>query len=135
MKPILSAISGFCASLCLVLAGHAVFAQAYPQQYFRSPLDIPLNLSGNFGELRTNHFHSGIDIKTEQREGLPVYAAAEGYISRIKVSSVGYGYALYIDHPNGYTTVYGHLKNYHGAIAEFTRDQQYQIESFSIDVT
>jgi murein DD-endopeptidase MepM/ murein hydrolase activator NlpD len=65
----------------------------YPQDYFRSPLDIPLNLSGNFGELRTNHFHTGIDIKTEQREGLKIYAAAEGYVSRIKVSPVGYGYA------------------------------------------
>lgn len=123
----------FLSALCL-FAGLQGRAQAYPQQYFRAPLDIPLNLSGNFGELRTNHFHAGLDIKTEQREGLPVYAAAEGYVSRIKVSSVGYGYALYIDHPAGYTTVYGHLLSYHGAIAAYTRSQQYASESFSVDL-
>jgi hypothetical protein len=106
----------------------------YPTDYFRSPLEIPLNLSGSFGELRTNHFHAGIDIKTEQREGLNVVAAADGYVSRIKVSSVGYGYALYIDHPNGYTTVYGHLQKYSAKIDEYVKGQQYELESFSIDL-
>ncbi|MFN8777215.1 MAG: M23 family metallopeptidase [Flavobacteriales bacterium] len=106
----------------------------YPQNYFRSPLDIPLHLSGNFGELRTNHFHSGIDIKTEQREGLPVYAVADGHISRIKVSPIGYGYALYIDHPNGYTTVYGHLQRYSERIADYVMREQYAARSFAIDL-
>jgi murein DD-endopeptidase MepM/ murein hydrolase activator NlpD len=106
----------------------------YPQDYFRSPLDIPLNLSGNFGELRTNHFHTGIDIKTEQREGLKIYAAAEGYVSRIKVSPVGYGYALYITHPNGYTTLYGHLKSYAPKIDEYVKRNQYLLKSFSVDL-
>jgi Peptidase family M23 len=106
----------------------------YPRDYFRSPLEIPLNLSGNFGELRTNHFHAGIDIKTQQREGLNVLAAAEGYVSRIKVSPVGYGYALYIDHPNGYTTVYGHLQRYAAKIDDYVKSQQYELESFSVDL-
>ena len=106
----------------------------YPKNYFQSPLEIPLNLSGNFGELRTNHFHAGIDIKTEQREGLNVLAAAEGYVSRIKVAPAGYGYALYIDHPNGYTTVYGHLLRYAPKIDEYVKNQQYDLESFSVDL-
>ena len=106
----------------------------YPSDYFRSPLEIPLNLSGNFGELRTNHFHAGIDIKTEQREGLNILAVADGFVSRIKVSSVGYGYALYIDHPNGYTTVYGHLLRYSPKIDEYVKRQQYDLESFSVDL-
>ena len=72
----------------------------YPKDYFRSPLDIPIQLSGNFGELRSNHIHSGFDCKTQQKEGLTIYAAADGYVSRIKISEVGYGKAIYITHPN-----------------------------------
>lgn len=106
----------------------------YPKNYFRNPLDIPINLSGNFGELRTNHFHAGIDIKTQQREGLKVYAAADGFVSRIKVSPFGYGYALYIDHPNGYTTVYAHLQKYNAAIDAYVKQEQYKLQSFSIDL-
>ena len=82
----------------------------YPQDYFRSPLDITTVLSGTFGELRSNHFHAGLDIKTQGREGLNVYATADGYVSRIKIAHFGYGKAIYITHPNGYTTVYGHLQ-------------------------
>ncbi len=73
-------------------------------------LDIPMQLSGNFGELRPNHFHAGFDLKTNQREGLNVYAVADGYISRIKISTFGNGKCIYITHPNGYTSVYGHLQ-------------------------
>ena len=76
---------------------------------FIKPIDLPFKLSGNFGQIRTNHFHSGLDIKTQGKEGLKVYAAAEGYVSRIKVQQFGYGKAIYITHPNGYTTVYGLL--------------------------
>lgn len=119
----------------LLLSGVSVLAQKeYDQNYFRNPLDIPINLSGNFGELRTNHFHAGLDIKTNQQEGLKVYASAEGYVSRIKVSPVGYGYALYITHPNGYTTVYGHLKKYAPKIDAWVKDQQYKLKSFSVDL-
>ena len=105
----------------------------YPKNYFRSPLDIPLTLAGNFGEIRNNHFHSGLDFKTENREGLPIYAPADGYVSRIKVQAAGYGNALYITHPNGYVTVYGHLSAYSPAITKFLRAEQYRLESFEVD--
>lgn len=110
-----------------------LFGQNYPQDYFQAPLDIPLQLSGNFGELRPNHFHAGFDFKTQQREGLNVYAAAEGYVSRIKIATNGYGKAIYITHPNGYTTVYGHLQKATGAIEAKIQELQYAEKSFAIE--
>lgn len=107
----------------------------YPKNYFRNPLDIPITLAGNFGEIRNNHFHSGLDFKTENREGLPVYAVADGYVSRIKVQAAGYGNALYITHPNGFVTVYGHLSAYNNAITAVLRKEQYRSESFEVDMT
>ena len=107
----------------------------YPKDYFRSPLDIPLQLSGNFGELRPNHIHAGFDFKTQQKEGLFVYAAADGYVSRIKISEVGYGKAIYITHPNGYTTVYGHLQSGYGEIEKTIKKEQYKAKSYEIDVS
>ncbi|PNQ72299.1 peptidase M23 [Hanstruepera neustonica] len=106
----------------------------YPQDYFRAPLDISLIPSGTFGELRSNHFHSGLDIKTQQREGLSVYAIADGYVSRIKVSHYGYGKALYITHPNGYVSVYGHLQKYAPEIESYIKNLQYEQETFEIEV-
>jgi len=106
----------------------------YPQDYFRSPLDIELVLAGTFAELRSNHFHSGLDIKTKQREGLNIYAAASGYVSRIKVTHFGYGKALYITHPNGYVTVYGHLQRFNDEIEAYVKAQQYKKESFEIEL-
>lgn len=103
-------------------------------QEYRSPLDIPLSLSANFGELRNNHFHAGIDIKTGGVEGKPVYSVADGYISRIGVSPSGYGLVLYIDHPNGQTSVYGHLSSYNVRIAEYIKQEQYKQESFRVDL-
>src|ERR1700749_4610842 len=73
----------------------------YPKDYFRNPLNIPIYLAGNFGECRPNHFHSGIDIKTNGEENQPVYAAADGYVSRIKMEPGGFGHGIYITHPNG----------------------------------
>ncbi|WP_412984776.1 peptidoglycan DD-metalloendopeptidase family protein [Pontimicrobium sp. IMCC45349] len=105
----------------------------YPQNYFRNPLDITLVLSGTFAELRSNHFHSGLDIKTQQKEGLKIYTAAEGYVSRIKISHYGYGKALYITHPNGYTTVYAHLKKFSPKIEAFVKKMQYEQESFTLE--
>ncbi|WP_293874038.1 M23 family metallopeptidase, partial [Flavobacterium sp.] len=106
----------------------------YPKDYFRSPLDIPLQLSGNFGELRPNHIHSGFDCKTNKIQGLQVYAAAAGYVSRIKISTNGYGKAIYITHPNGYTTVYGHLQSGYGEIEKRIKSIQYKLKSYEIDV-
>ena len=105
----------------------------YPQDYFGSPLEVPLILAGNFGEMRSNHFHSGLDIKTQQREGLRVIAPADGFVSRIKVAHFGYGKALYITHPNGYTTVYGHLQNFSPEIEAYVKKQQYEQESFEVE--
>lgn len=108
-------------------------ADSIPKNYFRSPLGIPLYLAGNFGELRSNHFHSGLDMKTQGKEGFNVYAAAEGYVSRVKISPWGYGKTIYIDHPNGYTTVYAHLQKFKGDIAEKIKAYQYKNESWEID--
>jgi murein DD-endopeptidase MepM/ murein hydrolase activator NlpD len=108
--------------------------QSYPKGYFRNPLNIPISLSGNFGELRPNHFHMGIDIKTAQRENLPVYAAADGYISRIKIEPGGFGRAIYITHPNGYTTLYAHLNNFAAKIDAYVKQQQYAQESWKIEL-
>ena len=118
-----------------ILSSLSLFAQVdYPREYFRSPLDIPMQLSGNFGELRPNHFHAGFDLKTLQKEGLPVYAVADGYVSRIKISTFGNGKAIYINHPNGYTSVYGHLKKANGAIEQFIKKMHYKEKSFEIEL-
>ncbi|MDI1303956.1 MAG: M23 family metallopeptidase, partial [bacterium] len=112
-----------------------LFAQVeYPKDYFSSPLDVPMQLSGNFGELRPNHFHAGFDLKTLQKEGLKVYAVADGYISRIKISTFGNGKAIYITHPNGYTSVYGHLQIANGLIEEYIKKAHYALKSFEIEL-
>ncbi len=114
--------------------GEAV-VYAYPKDYFVRPIGDVLKLSGTFGELRNNHFHSGIDIKSSTGGvGQPVYAAADGYIDRIKVEESGYGNALYIRHPNGYTTVYAHLDRFNADVEAFVRDRQYADERFSVDL-
>jgi len=102
----------------------------YPTDYFRSPLDIPIVLSGTFGELRNDHFHAGLDIKTQKRNGLKVYATADGYVSRIKVALWGYGKVIYITHPNGYTSVYAHLSKFGDGIQEFIKKIQYNKKSY-----
>jgi hypothetical protein len=122
----------FC--LVFLFSIHAFGQIQYPKDYFRSPLDIPLQLSGNFGELRPNHIHAGFDFKTQQKDGLFVYAAADGYVSRIKISEVGYGKAIYITHPNGYTTVYGHLQSAYGEIEKTIKKEQYKAKSYEIDI-
>ena len=99
-----------------------------------NPLEISPTLSGNYGELRPNHFHAGLDLKTGGQNGLPVRAAAQGYVSRIKISPYGYGKAVYVTHPNGYTTLYGHLNGFNDSIKRYVRRIQYEQESFSIDV-
>lgn len=122
-------------SLLFLFLGSLSFGQTnLSTDYFSNPLDINLILSGNFGELRSNHFHSGLDIKTQQREGLPVYASADGYISRINVQHFGYGKALYIQHPNGYTTVYAHLQRFAGEIQKYVKDYQYRKETYEVEL-
>lgn len=127
MKRIMLAI--VCVCVCV-----AIYAQQEEVKMV-SPLDVPLYLSANFGELRSNHFHSGVDFKTQGRTGLKVYAAEEGYVSRVAVSPWGYGKALYITHPTGYTTVYAHLQSFASFIADTVQAIQYEKESYAIDVT
>ena len=98
-----------------------------------SPLDITLELAGSFAEIRSNHFHSGMDLRTEQREGLPVYCAADGYVSRIKISPFGYGKAIYVTHPEGYVTVYAHLQKFNQEIDSLLRLQHKLKESYEVD--
>ncbi|MFN0256875.1 M23 family metallopeptidase [Pedobacter ureilyticus] len=117
-----------------LLAQQTYSNNTYPLTDFRSPLDIePPALAGSFGELRSNHFHSGIDFRTNQRIGYPVYAPADGFISRLRVQNSGFGLALYINHPNGYTTVYGHLSRFNPKIAQIVKNIQYKKTSYEID--
>ena len=107
--------------------------EKYPKNYFIEPVSIPIFLSGSFGELRSNHFHAGIDIKTQGKEGLNVFATADGYVSRIKVQQLGYGKAIYITHPNGYTSVYGHLSKFADEIEKHVKSIQYKKENYATE--
>ncbi|MDR1344649.1 MAG: M23 family metallopeptidase [Tannerellaceae bacterium] len=120
----------FCFSIFLWATAGVLHAQEWA-----NPLTFPILLSGNFGELREGHFHAGIDFKTQSVEGKPVQAVQEGYVARITISPWGYGRALYINHPNGATTVYGHLQSFAGNIADYVKEQQYAKESFPVDLT
>ncbi len=100
----------------------------------QSPLDIPLFLSGNFGELRSTHFHAGIDLKTNGKIGQPVRPLSDGYVSRVKVQAGGYGNAIYIRHNNGYTSVYGHLETFYPAISAYVKNEQYRKKAFEVDL-
>lgn len=129
-------------ALTIILFITAAFAltkeeatKKYPQNYFRSPVDAPIRLSGTFGELRPNHLHAGIDIKARDgKNGQAIYAIADGYVARIKVQSGGYGNALYIVHPNGYMSVYAHLQNFADNVAAFVKKKQYEKKSFNVDL-
>ena len=95
------------------------------------PFDIPILLSGTFGELRNNHFHAGLDIRTQGRQGLEVKSVQSGKVNRIRVSTSGYGKALYIEHFDGTTSVYAHLKKFAPKIETYVRAKQYQKESYT----
>ena len=112
--------------------GQVFVPENYPKGYFRSPLDIPISLAGNFGELRPNHYHMGFDLKTDHHENLLVHAAADGYIAKIKIEPAGFGRAIYINHPNGFTTVYGHLNAFIPALDAWLKEQQYKQESWRV---
>lgn len=110
-----------------------IFAQQEDFSDFGLPVNFPIQLSGNFSEPRAAHFHSGIDIRT-YTDGKPLYALADGYISRILISPYGYGHALYIDYENGYRSVYGHISEFAGEIATYAKNIQYEKKSFRIDI-
>ncbi len=104
------------------------------ENIFIAPIDINLYVAGAFGEPRGDHFHTGIDFSTRGKTGIPVHAIADGYVSRIRVQAGGYGHALYIMHPNGYMSVYGHLSKYADAIDKYVIEQQYAKKSFEVDL-
>jgi hypothetical protein len=121
--------------LLFVLSFSGLQAQfVYPLDYFRSPVDSRILLSGTFGELRSNHFHTGIDIKTGGVEGAKIYAPADAYVSRIKISAFGYGKSIYLTHPNGYVSVYGHLSSLEEKSAAYAKEQQYKQKSYEVDL-
>ena len=117
--------------LCLVAMG-LMAQESFPK--YGSPLDIPIYLSATFGELRPNHLHAGLDIKTQGVEGKKVYAVADGYVSRIGVSPYGYGNVLYITHYDGYTSVYAHLQRFSGEIAKYVKQYQYRNKKFASQI-
>ncbi|OJV13326.1 MAG: peptidase M23 [Dyadobacter sp. 50-39] len=110
--------------------------QSYPKGYYQFPIrpGLPNSLAGGLGDLRSNHFHAGLDIRTQQREGLPVFAAAEGYVYKVAVQRTGYGNVIYLRHPNGQTTVYGHLLKFSDPLAAWVRQEQYKKQTFEIDL-
>ncbi len=114
---------------CFTCFTICISAQPFIDNNFRSPVGIPILLSGNFGELRSNHFHSGLDIKTNGTINYRIYAIDQGYVSRINISHWGYGKAIYVDHPNGYTSVYAHLNHFPPKIEKLIREYQYKNKS------
>ncbi|MDO6434129.1 M23 family metallopeptidase [Flavitalea sp. BT771] len=133
MKHLLIVAAAFYPFLCFA---QDLPSSGYPVGYFRNPLDIPIKLAANFGELRANHYHMGLDIRTQQKENLPVMAAADGYIAKVVIEPAGFGQAIYIRHPNGYTTLYAHLNKFFPALAAYVSGWQYRTESWqaSIDI-
>ncbi|MBL7706127.1 MAG: M23 family metallopeptidase [Taibaiella sp.] len=129
MNRYLLILSVFC-----LFTGNTFAQRQFPQDLFRNPLDIPITLAGSFAECRPNHFHTGIDLKTNNKENLKVFAAAEGYISRISISHSGYGNCVYLAHPNGYTTVYGHLNDFVPELMAYLKQQQYAQKKWNVDI-
>jgi Peptidase family M23 len=107
----------------------------YPKGYFIYPVDARIGLAANFGELRPNHYHMGLDCKTNQVQNRPVKAAADGYVAHIRIEPFGFGRAIYINHSNGLTTLYGHLNNFYPALEKYVKEQQYKMQSWEVFLT
>lgn len=125
--------------ICLLTVVHITKTNAqlfsptnYPQNYFQWPVKVKIGLVANFGELRPNHYHMGLDIRTDQKVNVPVYAAAEGYIAKVKIEPFGFGRCIYINHPNGFTTLYAHLNNFNPALEKYITEQQYQLKQWAV---
>ncbi|CAN5340142.1 M23 family metallopeptidase [soil metagenome] len=120
-------------SLIFISATAQIFpAKNYPQGYFQWPVIAKHALAANFGELRPNHYHMGLDCKTDQRENVPVVAAADGYIAKVKIEPFGFGRCIYINHPNGLTTLYAHLNDFYPALEKYITSLQYGQQSWKI---
>ncbi len=104
----------------------------YPQGYFQWPVDAKVALAANFGELRPNHYHMGLDCKTDQKQNVPILAAADGYIAKVKIEPYGFGRAIYINHPNGLTTLYAHLNRFYPELEKYITEQQYKLQQWKV---
>lgn len=122
-------------ALCLIWGGVSMVGQKEIVNSFRTPLDITTDVSGSFAEIRPNHFHSGVDFATGGKTGSRVYAVEGGYVARIKIQSGGYGKAVYVCHPNGYTSVYAHLDRFATRVDSFAIARHYHRQQFEIDET
>ncbi len=135
--PVFCFLLSFCTNLkAQIFTENSSFPQSiyrYPPAYFRYPLDLPPSTAGSFAELRANHFHSGLDFKTNQRTGYPIHVVADGYVSRLRVQYGGFGLAVYINHPNGFTSVYGHLERLTPELAKIIKDYQYKNQVWDAD--
>jgi len=120
-------------TLASTQAQDIIQSKTYRKGEFQYPIDLPPSTAGSFGELRPNHFHSGLDFRTNRRTGYPVHAAMYGYVSRLRVQLGGFGNAVYVTHPNGYTTVYGHLDHLTPELAATVRKYQYDHQSWEVD--
>jgi hypothetical protein len=106
----------------------------YPQGYFRNPLNIPMQVTANFGELRPNHWHMGFDLRTDQKENYPVFAAADGYISHAGIRALSFGKYLVVRHPNGFSTLYAHLNSFSAKLDSFVRKKQNEQQAWAIEL-
>jgi hypothetical protein len=134
LKKLLASLLLFSGLVINGAAQNIVQTRQYPKNYFRYPLDLTPATVGSFAELRPNHFHSGLDFRTNQQDGYPVHAAADGFVSRVRVQFGGFGNAIYITHPNGYTTVYGHVESFMPEVAELVHAYQVQMKNDLIDL-
>jgi len=127
----------FILSFGFIIVGFSAISQVFPEKnypkgYFQWPVDAKIALAANFGELRLNHYHMGLDCKTDQVQNKHVFAAADGYIAKVKIEPSGFGRCIYINHPNGLTTVYAHLNNFNPALEKYVTEQQYKLQSWQI---
>jgi hypothetical protein len=129
-KKIILSLSSFV--IVLTLQAQLFSTKNYPKGYFQWPVGAKIGLAANFGELRPNHFHMGLDCRTDQKVNMPIYAAADGYIAKVKIEPFGFGRAIYINHPNGLTTLYAHLNDFYPELEEYVRSQQYKMKQWKI---
>jgi hypothetical protein len=136
MTPASKKILLFNFTLVLYFSGFAqLFAdKKYPQDYFQWPVGAKVGIVANFGELRPNHYHMGLDCRTDSRVNMPIYAAADGYVAKINIDPTGFGRAIYINHPNGTTTLYAHLNDFNPALEKYIRQQQYALQQWRVVV-
>lgn len=127
-------LSFFC-SVVLSVSFAQKSSPRYPQGYFRWPLNLPPQIVANMGELRNNHWHMGLDIRTNQKVNQRVYAAAEGYVAYMGIRPLSFGRFIIINHPNGYSTLYGHLNDFAPELEAYATEQQYNQESWAVELT